>query len=514
MEILPLSDLYAKLDSAASGRLKGHLERVIDGDLEDIRSPFFGERDREEIIALWRNHVRAPFAWLEDSENFEEGKIGPFSPRSSWAERREGVEESFTQAKGRPVSAAAVAAIQRALPQASLTASTFTQSLERMPKDTNLGLPVLSRERKFVSDYLARAVSIDRGGYKEDILPAVLYWRGQATGLKSLPKQRDVWGEDHVETIIGATVQAPFLEVMRVDERFAAWNSLDHVDRIVTSLLRRSTEEVLSIDFSSFDKTATGFLIHAAFDLLRGCFRRAYWDRIDWLERQFLTVGLVTPDGVIVGRSGGVPSGSSLTNLVDCLIHWLIYEEVALMLGVRPLGSTFMGDDGVWEFAPQPPVSEIAEAIQSLGMLANSEKQVVAKGRAHYLQRWHSLEYEREGLLRGIRPTMRTLGSAMSFEHRYNPTEWNPWMHTVRWIMQWENNRWHPNFLAFCAFLRSGDDYLRKGIDPALAVYRAGGEDKVKSLLRLESFPFRTRDVSAFDEFATIQALRSLEGRG
>jgi hypothetical protein len=510
MDIKPLSLVLDSLSPDARARVVAHNMGLVNGSDEDIRSPFFESRPRSEILEEWRAMAEPEVPeWLQEEEESARSHVGPESIQVSWSERRAATAEAFTQQEARYPSA--WWNVARNLPRGSLTATTLTDAIDAMPKDSNLGLPAFSRERRYVSDYVDRAERVIRGGYKEDIWPAVLFTRTQATGPTSLPKQRDVWGEDHVETIIGSTIQKPVLEAVRHMEQFAAWNDLDVVDRVATMLLRRTKGPILSIDFSSFDKSVPAKWIEAAFDLLKHMFRPEYRSRIEWLHRQFATVGLLTPDGVYTGRGGGVPSGSALTNLMDSFVHWLIYEHVASQLEVRPTGSTFMGDDGLWLFDPFPPIDEIMGVIKDIGMVANAEKQMVNKERVHFLQRFHSTDWELEGIFRGVRPTNRTLGSAMSFEHRIDPRKWPKAMHTVRWVLQWENNRWHPQFRSFCKLLWKGDKYLQeRGLDLSLLAYRAGGEDKIKATLRIESFPFHYRDVTQFDQFATIGVLRQL----
>jgi hypothetical protein len=318
---------------------------------------------------------------------------------------------------------------------------------------------------------------------------------------------------DHLDTIVGGTWVNPLVGALRSWPEYAAWNSPDFVDVAVHSLLARAGRlPVFSGDFSSYDKGLSFTTLDETRDVISGAFStEEARTRVRWSFRQIHKVEIATPFGVFFGRDGGMPSGTIPTNLVDGVTHHKNVLEVARLIGVRLTDAMFMGDDGLWVFDPTPPSKEVAEAFATLGFIANPEKFRVEVGRCHFLQRIHSLDFLSGGIARGVRSTMRMLGSAMSFEHRLNPTMWTPWMHTIRWIMQWENCRWHPLFKEFVTFLADNDVYVNKR-DPLSIVEYAGGEARVKAALRLEGFPFRTRDISEFKDFETVRLLLQLRG--
>lgn len=80
---------------------------------------------------------------------------------------------------------------------------------------------------------------------------------------------------------------------------------------------------LVSIDFSAYDNSIKRTLIKASFDYFRSLFQEQYGEQLDYIMERMITIGLVTPDGILSGDHG-VPSGSTFTNEVDSVVQYLI----------------------------------------------------------------------------------------------------------------------------------------------------------------------------------------------
>jgi len=172
-----------------------------------------------------------------------------------------------------------------------------------------------------------------------------------------------------METVVGLSIQQPVLDALRNRPEFAAWNELSRVDSVVTGMIDkvRGSELISSNDFGGFDRTLVGELIHEVFDVIRWWFNKSARTRIDWLERQILTVGLVTPEGVISGRDGAMPSGSALTNLVDTLVTLLLFGA-----------GTSLGDDSLKIVADSDVIPDYSKLLaDQAGMILSDSKGLV-----------------------------------------------------------------------------------------------------------------------------------------
>lgn len=510
MEIESLQSLESTIPPIAWRRLEAFMGSVTEGQPENLVTPFLPKEWREDELgyAKWylRNIATTELEAINALEAEESERFGPFSIRLPFEERRESVEEYFNQMEGRENVTLRLGfeAMRRWLPRNSLYPDALDTSYGAMPKDSNLGLPWFTRDRELAKEYLMRAIRVAGSGYMEDIYPAVLGWRGQPNGTQK-PKQRVVWMEDHLQTIIGLSIQAPMLRALRGRPEFAAWNSLDVVDRTITQILDRDpSREVLSIDFSGFDRRLVKLLIHYSFELLRWWFVSSAKPRIDWLERQMLTVGLVTPIGIYTGRIGGMPSGDALTNLVDSL------SQLLAMIALSS-SRTVLGDDGVYRLIDDLTLADVSEyLLNNYGMVISTSKGSLSANSVSYLQRLHLREYRRQGLCVGVRSLVRTWNGVCHQErgHRDLPPEF----YSARAIMQLQNSDKHPRFLEAVRYYYLNDKFARD-LDPTEIFRRAGGVAKVESVMGLTGFRFGTELPSkGLNEFRTVQELRKLRG--
>jgi len=512
LKVLALETEYADLPEGVAPTLKSYLDRQVLGHPTDEMTPFlpkeFRDKQREYAELVYRNVAESRYDFINDVELREVEKFGPFSIKDPWALRRDHLQEYFVQnyhgdAKVLDLAKHRVSMLLKKQLQPGSLGSAFAN----LPSGTNLGLPWFSSSDEFRGDYYKRAVSLLQSGFKYRIYNAVIGWRGQPNGSMHHIKNRDVWMMDHLETIIGLSIQMPLLQELRKRFEFAAWNTLDQVDRAMTTFLDVARHEIISVDFSGFDQSVPAELIHAAFDVIRSWFDKSASKRIDWLEDQFLHVGIDTPDGVYTGRNGGVPSGSALTNLIDCLVHLIVWAYVSIVIGNRLVLVSVMGDDGVVYFERPVQMHEIELLVkEAFGMSVSADKGGFSRDIVSFAQRVHNRNYRPDGVCRGVRSIVRTWNGACHLERRISDLP--PEFFSARTIMQLEYCKWHPNFMSLMDLYYDSDKYARIE-DPAEIFKRAGGVRKVEKVLRLQSFRKGHELPSAgLDQFAVVQELR------
>jgi len=486
------------------------MARTATGFQEDLRTPLYGKEPRERILEDLEEKVGyTDFEELTSIDEAEKAKVGPWSIMLPYTEREADLQKYWHQEwnADSEVLAHAVESVTSLVPKGALRLASFEAAYDLMPKDTSLGLPWVSRERGYARSYLDRAKSVKS---PEDIFPCILYWRGQSAGLKKLPKQRVVWGFDHAETVLGATVLYPVLNYLREHNGFSAWLGDVYVDVAMTRLLRRAQgRRVISADYSGFDSSLHRNLLDKVDDVLASWFDKPGAERVHLLGIISDTVPIVVPYDVLGGRTGGMPSGSVLTNLRDTIANLIAGTYVAYRVGCRIEDFEVLGDDSVFLFSDDLPPEQFSEAVTDLGLSCNPEKQFVSRESAHFLQRWHSLKYVRNGLCCGVRSPYRAISSMLGYE-RFR-VGWNKYLDSARWIMQVENVKHDPRFHAFVKFLKDGDEVLAAGVDPSIIFRKAGGADEIRSVLSIASFPFNVQNPERVEEFETTRVLRSLD---
>jgi hypothetical protein len=508
MKILPLQQLMERLPTDGRLRLERSLSRTETGFDTDLRSPLYKAIPREEIISALVNVLGVTkIDVIDKQDEIEREKVGSFSIMLPYSERKDDVYKYYHQDfhPDKYVFDEAIRRVKSRYPEHSMRAADFDTAYALMPKDTSLGLPHLTRNRRLADEYLRRATQVS---VPSDIYPCVLYWRGQARGLKELPKQRVVWGFDHAETILGARILHPLIARLRMITGFSAWSGDVFVDNAITHLLRYAAgRPIVSMDYSGFDSSLSRALLDAVDGIISYWFEPSVTDLISLLGEISATVDLVTPEGLITERNGGMPSGSVLTNIRDTLVSWIAGTYTALRHRTAVLGE-YLGDDSVLLFEKEIKPDLVCDTVLELGLISNPDKLHVDNRSVHYLQRIHTLDYMPGGVCRGVRSPYRALSGMMSYERFRN--DWNAYMDSARWIMQAENVKWHPKFPDFVKFMRDGDEILRKGVPVHEIFRRAGGAEKIRSVLNIASFPFNIQDPDKANIFETTRILSEL----
>jgi hypothetical protein len=488
-------------------RLESTLERTDKGFDVDLRTPLFArEVKREEIVEAMVQEVGfTDFEELTDVDHTEMEKIGPFSLFAPYSKRRVNLQKYWSQSfnPDEEALARAVSNVRSLVPLLSLRVASFNSAFAMMPKDTSLGFPWLTSDRQYVEEYLERAQHIMS---PDDIYPCMLYTRGQASGPHET-KTRDVWGFDHAETILGATVLYPTLNALRARRGFSAWLGDVYVDEALTSLLNQAQgRSVISMDYSGFDSSLSKGLLDVVDDILSSWFQEPGSSRIFLLGMISNTVPIVVPWEVLSGRNGGMPSGSVLTNLRDTIVNLVAGEYVGVRCNSSLANFEVLGDDSVFVFHNDMDIGNLETITRELGLETNPTKQFISRTGCHYLQRWHSLDYQVDGVSRGCRSPYRAISGMLSYERRRSG--WNKYLDSARWIMQSENVKNDPRFERFVKWWSSGDGVLSSGIDPSEIFKRAGGAEVIRSTLNIASFPFNVQNPERVNEFETTRILR------
>nr|APG78222.1 RdRp [Hubei partiti-like virus 33] len=215
----------------------------------------------------------------------------------------------------------------------------------------------------------------------------VLY-RAHIESDDATPKIRAVYGYPTTITLCEAQFALPLIKGYQKYKTPIAYG----YDMILGGALKLRRELCFykhygCFDFSKFDKTVSEQMIDAAFSILFSnidFFKYATTgipDAIrlvrawDYLIDYFKNCTLRLSNGERWLKSGGVPSGSYFTQLVDSIVNYLVIVYSWLKVYKRPPQYIkVFGDDSV--VADDQPISKyaIAECVEGLGMIINPQK--------------------------------------------------------------------------------------------------------------------------------------------
>ena len=475
----------------------------MSGQSRDLLTPL-GKREGRQTIAsqlveLSTGEVDSRVADMEESEA---KKVGSLSIMLEWARRRGTLKPYWIKTDYGPddqVLSEAYARVRAYVPT-SLRPLTIEASAERLPRNTALGLPLVTSDSNAIPEYTERARKVTS---PSDFYPSICYWRGQAQGMQMVPQQRIVWGFDHAETIVSGKYLHPAVEALKKLPTFAEWGEEGLVDTTVYNWLLPYARETpgsrfLSVDYSGFDTSVRRELIHLAFNMLREWYP-GNEDDLNLVEEVFATSGIVTPDGWHYGRDGSVPSGSALTNLVDSLVNAMVCEYSGIKRG-KEIRYLVQGDDAL--VAGTLTAEELSEDAKEMGMTVGVEKSRESDQDADFLRRLFLFD---EGYEHGIASITRRASSLSGYE-RFKKG-WNLYLESSRNISLMEVCRYHPNLRNMVKYMFDRDEVLAR-YDPTDIVRLAGGPVSVNQMLGLDSWKGSGRDLKGLENFASVRLLR------
>jgi hypothetical protein len=237
-----------------------------------------------------------------------------------------------------------------------------------------------SKQFDICLDYAHRIVRAIYEGkpFSEISIPTLAFCRAQLSKLvkdghynpEFQMKDRYVIGVD------GGTVlveMAYFYEVLQLFKKslvnYSGGKSPENLRGFIRSARRRCSSW-LGVDFSKFDMHVPSWVIHQVFDVLKHkYFRRCDWKVVNWIEYNFINTQMIAPNGTVVMKRKGIPSGSFLTQLVGTLcnfymnfaglavltdkdsVHEMVQSVESFMTTVDgKLAICGMGDDGLLFF--------------------------------------------------------------------------------------------------------------------------------------------------------------------
>lgn len=202
-------------------------------------------------------------------------------------------------------------------------------------------------------------------------------------------KTRLVWGYPLEMTIIEATVARPIINMFKGRDHLMTFGRTSHE---VGMRLRHScatTKFHTSIDYSQFDASIPPFMIRHAFSALKTWFRasdvvigdKTVDDVFNVIESYFIHTPIVMPSEhryptLVLGKNGGVPSGSYFTQIVDSFVNAALIFSVADRFKITILDENLyvLGDDCLFFTNQEIGLDKIGNFVATFGFKCNPAK--------------------------------------------------------------------------------------------------------------------------------------------
>lgn len=492
------------IDQDVRRRLSINLSNIYSGSDDVFVSPIAKEHGPSKLLSEWDKVFQENKHLMNDvligKEENQRTKFGPMSISKPWKERKDGTKSYFENTK---IDYSKLIGL---LPDRSFKGRfrpmILKEAIKLLKNNTNSGLPFYTRKGKIKSRLLER---FDKYLTRKD--PCVLFTR-----TTELRKTRDIWGFPIADTLNEMRFYKPVLEYQKncVNYR-SALNGPIAVDKALTYIIEQAREEqleLISVDFSSYDRSIKPGLQRLVAKYYKYLFQEKYWPEIDYITDRKCTIGLVTPDGVLTGEHGE-PSGSTFTNEDDSIAQTMIAMNSGILL--EDLYEV-QGDDGVYAIRSSD-VEKFYDTFKRYGLELNVDKSDRSRDYLVYLQNLYHIDYKKNGIIGGIYPVYRALNRIL-YQERWSNFEDFGLMgkdyYAIRTISILENCKHHPLFENLVKFILKYDKY---GLRPT----QQGVKDYIKMINEtsgVEGILFNKYgdNVKGLKSFETVKLINSLRG--
>jgi hypothetical protein len=487
------------VDQDVKRRLALQLNGIELGSSNILYTPL-GEEGRAETILsevdkMFKENSATVNEVLFDLEISNKDKFGPRSRALPWSERKRQLDESFEYDS-------LLDRLDNNVPPSgnrSLRPIDYPTALKLLKNDTNSGLPDYTRK-----GIVKKRVLENIDEYLEEDYPCLLFTRTQENW-----KTRTVWGYPIADVLREMRFYSPLLSYQKNLPYRAALIGPEEVSRKVRDIVlacQKSSRTIVSIDFIHFDDNAKGTLQSLAFQDIKSKFQYKYQDEISELQKRFLTIGILTPDGIKEGPHG-IPSGSPFTNEVGSLVQLIPAKQLPF------IDENFMqvqGDDGVY-LVPKDCEDKLIKQFESYGLKVNKTKSYTSDKYAIYLQCLHHIDYISAGIIGGIYPIYRAL-NRLCFQERWSKFEDHDITgrdyYSIRALCILENCKYHPLFENFVKIIHKYDKYSLDFTSQGLSNYvhmleSANGAEGILN----NQYGDNTRGLRNFESYKIVKRL-------
>lgn len=380
------------------------------GSNKDFPTPLAEKNDPVHVICefdeIFDSNRHKMNSTLLQMERDSRDKLGSRSKARPWSERKSSLRASFSnQLENRKYE---FDKFNRLVGPSNLYPVSFEEALFAIKDNTSAGLPFLTKKgkaRKTLVDNFYETLN------RED--PCVIFAR-TAENMKT----RNVWGYPFALTLYEFMYFIPFMAYCKQQFYHASLTTVECVEERITQLVLKAIETgrvIYSVDFAGFDASVWFQFIIEAFKFITRCFGKQFYDAIMYICVRFYTIGIVTPTGVYRGKHG-VPSGSTFTNLIDCIVQLGIALNCPF---VTLLNCLVNGDDGLYIMF-RHEIEEFEQNFLRNGLKLEKSKSHIASNYAVFCQHLYHIDYMKDDIIGGIFPVYRALCRLMYQERFVN----------------------------------------------------------------------------------------------
>nr|CAH2618912.1 RNA-dependent RNA polymerase [Conifer deltapartitivirus]CAI5383868.1 RNA-dependent RNA polymerase [Conifer deltapartitivirus] len=185
----------------------------------------------------------------------------------------------------------------------------------------------------------------------ENSTPDIAFTRTQLSLIKVKRKVRNVWGEAFHYVLLEGLFADPLIEYF-IEHRsfyFIGRNPLLAVPALIEEILLGS-DYIYMFDWSAFDASVQEWEIRYAFEILETIltFTSSVEEQVwRFLIELFIYRKIACPDGALLIKTMGIPSGSCFTNMIGSITNYVRIQYIFMKLTNNPVQAFTHGDDSL-----------------------------------------------------------------------------------------------------------------------------------------------------------------------
>jgi len=254
--------------------------------------------------------------------------------------------------------------------------------------------------------------------------PAKLAQRGHMHDAEN-PKSRPVFVVPAEVIAIEGMYAIPYIEKLKATNTvLIGENSLSKLISLLNACSTRSGKYSIAMDWSAFDSSIPTWLIDAAFKIVRHSYDlrysynpdkgihfhkkgkddetraknsvKAHNLTLDWIQTNFKKMKIMLPNGSILKKMHGIPSGSYFTQVIGSICNYIVISFIMYYCRIPWFDCSVLGDDSYTRIDVEGFDLSKAAAIAKkyFGMTLNVKKSSVKQ----FHERQKFLGYNVEGL--------------------------------------------------------------------------------------------------------------------
>jgi hypothetical protein len=219
-----------------------------------------------------------------------------------------------------------------------------------------------------IACYMQHMIEADRRVYKT---PCKLALRGHLHDADN-PKSRPVWVYPGEVSILEGKWALPFYKHLEehVDTVHFGEGAMKRLAKMMIDGISDANQNVeITTDWSTFDATVPNWLIDEAFEIIWDSFDNeyTYHDPMDgsepqlvyggkimyeknrklfeWIKDYFMYTPIMLPDGTVVKKMHGIPSGSFFTQAIGSIVNYIVIRAIDYHFSLGGRRFKVLGDD-------------------------------------------------------------------------------------------------------------------------------------------------------------------------